>query len=428
MLRYKIIEIFTSEEARWHGRALYGAVVEYVNDLKIAARTIVTRGFEGSYENGEIATGRLEALSYNMPLLITIMMPASELDLVLATIEDMVGDGIIAVRDLDVVAHKTQGLLMPRYMRVREIMTPSPRTAAVDTPLGEVARLLLSASFTGLPVVDRDNRPIGVIAQGDLIYKAKMPMRLGLLAQCGQEKTAAALEALNTRKAGEIMTQPPVIIEQDKLVTEAVNLMIAKKVKRLPVVDTAGKLVGILSRVDVFHTISKKCPDWSGFQGQDIQVENLRFVSDIVRRDTAAYTVRPDTTVTEVMQVIDSNDIQRVCVVDKDGFLLGIISDRDLLIAFIDRHPGIWDYFVSGLSFTERGRRHKKLREHLQANTAADVMNREITTIREDAPIEEAIKIMLDKVIKYLPVLDAEGKFKGLISRDSLLHWGLVSG
>ncbi|HFQ79841.1 MAG TPA: CBS domain-containing protein [Desulfobacterales bacterium] len=428
MLRYKTIEIFTSEEARWHGRALYGAVVEYVNDLKIAARTIVTRGFEGSYENGEVATGRLEALSYNMPLSITIIMPASELDLVLATIEDMVGDGIIAVRDLDVVSHKTQGLLMPRYMRVREIMTPSPQTAAVNTPLGEVARLLLSASFTGLPVVDKDNRPIGVIAQGDLIYKAKMPMRLGLLAQCGKEKTSAALEALNTRTAGEIMTQPPIVIEQDKLVTEAVNLMIAKKVKRLPVIDTAGKLVGILSRVDVFHTITKKCPDWSGFQGQDIQVENLRFVSDIVRRDTAAYTVLPDTAVSEVMQVIDSNDIQRVCVVDKDGFLLGIISDRDLLIAFIDRHPGIWDYFVSGLSFTERGRRHKKLREHLQANTAADVMNREITTIREDAPIEEAIKIMLDKVIKHLPVLDAEGKFKGLISRDSLLHWGLVSG
>ncbi|NOX25470.1 MAG: CBS domain-containing protein [Deltaproteobacteria bacterium] len=428
MLRYKIIEIFTSEEERWNGQALYGAIVEYVNDLKIAARTIVMRGIEGSFENGEITTGRLEALSYNMPIRITIIMPATEFAQVLPTVQEMVTDGIVAVRDINVAAHKTRGLLMPRYTRVREIMTSSPQKANINTPLSEVARLLLSASFTGLPVVDQDNRPIGVIAQGDLIYKAKMPMRLGLLAQCGDEKTDAALGVLGSKNAGEIMTQPPIIIEQDKLVTEAVNLMIAKKVKRLPVIDTAGKLVGILSRVDVFHTITKECPDWSGFQGQNIQVENIQFVADIVRRDTNAYTVLPDTAVNEVMTMIDSNDIQRVCVVDKDGFLLGMISDRDLLIAFIDRHPGIWDYFVGGLSFTEQGRRHKELREHLLASTAADIMNRNITTIQENAPIEDAIKLMLEKVIKRLPVLDAEGKFKGLVSRDSLLHWGFVSG
>ena len=48
-MRYKIIEIFTSEEEKWHGRVLYDAVVERVNGLKIAARTMVTRGIEGSY-------------------------------------------------------------------------------------------------------------------------------------------------------------------------------------------------------------------------------------------------------------------------------------------------------------------------------------------------------------------------------------------
>ncbi|MEJ2032276.1 MAG: DUF190 domain-containing protein, partial [Deltaproteobacteria bacterium] len=77
---YKIIEIFTSEEAKWHGRVLYDAVVEQVNGLKIAARTIVTRAIEGSYENGEIATGRIEVLSYNLPVRITIILPAPELD------------------------------------------------------------------------------------------------------------------------------------------------------------------------------------------------------------------------------------------------------------------------------------------------------------------------------------------------------------
>jgi PII-like signaling protein len=74
MLQYKVIEIFTNEEARWQGQPLYSAVVQHVSDLKIAARCMVTRGIEGSYESGEIATGRLEVLSYNMPVRITIVL------------------------------------------------------------------------------------------------------------------------------------------------------------------------------------------------------------------------------------------------------------------------------------------------------------------------------------------------------------------
>ena len=60
MLRYKIIEIFTSEQARRRGQPLYSAIVQHLSELKIASRSIVTRGIEGSYESGEMATGRLE--------------------------------------------------------------------------------------------------------------------------------------------------------------------------------------------------------------------------------------------------------------------------------------------------------------------------------------------------------------------------------
>jgi CBS domain-containing protein len=425
MLQYKIIEIFTDEDARWHGEPLASAVVKHVNDLKIAARSMVTKGIEGSYESGEIATARIEVLSYRMPVRITIIMPAAEFDRVLPKVQEMVSDGIVTVRDVDVMSHKTRGLLMPRGAKVREIMTPAPKRVGTATPLDEVARVLLSSDFTGLPVVDDGNRPVGVISQGDLVYKAGMPMRLGLLAASDRDKVGTILGALALRQAGDVMTRPAVTIEQDKMVTEAVDLMLRKKVKRLPVVDAAGKLVGMLSRVDVFHTVMRKCPDWRAFQRQNVLVEGLRSVSDIMRRDTA--TVLPDTPVEEVIGVIDCNDIQRVCVVDKDGQFLGLISDRDLLIAFSDRHPGIWDYFASKVPFTERGRRNKELREHLRARTASDVMNTNIVAVREDAPIEEAIRLMLEGAIKRLPVLNVDGKFKGMISRDSLLRAGFTS-
>jgi CBS domain-containing protein len=386
---------------------------------------MVTRGIEGAYENGEIATGRLEVLSYNMPVRITIIIPAGEVDRVFSVVEEMVTDGIIAARDVDVISHKTRGMLIPRHTRVSEIMTPAPRTVTPITPLSEVARLLLSSTFTGLPVVDEENRPIGVISRGDLVYKGGMPMRLGLLAESDREKMNVALEALAQKKASEVMTRPAVTIAQDQMVTEAVRLMLSKEVKRLPVIDAAGKLVGIVSRVDIFHTIIRECPNWKAFQGQSIQVDNLRFVADIMRRDT--YTVLPETPLEEVMRIIDCSDIQRVCVVDKDGYFLGLISDKDLLIAFSEHHPGIWDYFVSRIPFTERSRRNKELREILNARTAAKVMKTDIVTVQEDTSIEDAIRLMIGRAIKRLPVVDAEGKFKGMISRDSLLRAGFAS-
>ena len=248
MQHYKLIEIFADEEARWRGEPLYKAIVQMVHDLKIAARCLVTRGIEGSYESGEIATRSLEVLSYNMPVRITIIVPLSEAEKILTKTQEMVTDGIVAVQDLQVISHKTRGLLIPRQTRVRELMTLQPQKVNLETSLAEVARLLLSSTFTGVPVVDAENRPVGIISQGDLIYKADMPMRLGLLAESDREKVDAVLDTLGSRQAREVMTKPAVTIEQDKLVTEAVNLMLQKQVKRLPVVDADGKLVGNLSR------------------------------------------------------------------------------------------------------------------------------------------------------------------------------------
>ncbi len=260
MQQYKKIEIFTSEEARWAGRPLYAAMVQFVHDLKIAARCLVTRGIEGSYESGEIATGRIEVLSYNMPVRVTIVAPAAESQRILSKAAAMVTDGIVTVQELNVFSYRVHGLLLPKDTRVKNIMTPAPKKVSLDTPLDEVARLLLSSTFTGLPVVDGENRPVGVISQGDLIYKAGMPVRIGLLAESDRENINSVLKVLAAKQAREAMTAPAVTVGQDEYVTEAVKLMLKKKVKRLPVIDADGRLVGNLSRVDIFHTILRECP------------------------------------------------------------------------------------------------------------------------------------------------------------------------
>lgn len=421
-LNYSVIEIFTNEEARCKGKALSDAIVEYIRGRKIAARCIVTRGVGGSFENGEVATQNILVLSFNMPLKVEIILPSPELDLVLPAIEEMVGEGIVAVREMKITAHRTYRRLLPRQFKVRDVMTAAPRKVTPDTALDDVAGLLLSSVFTGVPVVDEADRPIGVITQGDLVYRAGVPMRLGLLAASERDKVDEVLKSLTTRKAAEIMSSPAVSIGEDELAVEAVNLMIKKKLKRLPVVDRHGRLSGILSRLDIFRTIMRESPDWKAFQGKSIEVENVQLVGHIMRRDTHA--VAPQAPVEEVIRIIDTNDIQRVAVVDEDRTFLGLISDRDLLNAFADVQASVWDYFVSKIPFTERGRRQLEAGEQLRTRTAADIMKKDLITVREDTTIDDAIALMTEKALKRLPVLDAEGKFKGMISRDAILRTG----
>lgn len=417
MLNYKAIEIFTNEDARYRGKPIADAVLAYIRNLKIAARCIVTRGIAGSYESGEVSSGRVEVLSFNLPIRIYIVLPAAETQQVLTGLDPLVGHGIIALHDLAVVSHKAACSFFPRQLMVKDVMTPHPASIHPESPVSEAARLLLSSIFTGLPVVDAQERPLGVVTQGDLIVKSGLPLRLGLLAESEQGDRDAVMATLAQKRVQEIMTAPAVIIQDDWLLTEAVDVMLTKRLKRLPVVDKDGRLVGILSRLDIFKTVMREAPDWEAFRAQRIEVNNLRTVKDIVRRDTR--TVSPATTIDEVIHLIDGNDIQCVAVVNDNGTLIGMISDSDLLQYFKPDPEGRRALF-SRLTHPSG----KDLAHRLATTSAFEVMNADLLTVPEEMLIEEAIRLMTEKRLKRLPVIDAAGGFKGMISRDSLLRTG----
>lgn len=422
MLPYKAIEILTNEAARYRNRPLVDAVVQFVSQLKIAARCIVTRGISGCYENGELATGRLEILSLNMPIRITIVLPAAETERVVSELNGMIQDGIVMLHDLTVFGYKTRNPFFPRQLMVRDVMTTSPESVSTTTSLSDVVNLLLPSVFTGVPVVDERRCPVGVVTQGDLIRKGGLPMRLGLLAESDDHGLNAVLDRLKSRKTAEVMTTPAVVIAEDRALTEAVDWMLSKNVKRLPVVDGKGRLSGMLSRLDIFRTVMREAPDWKAFRSQKIEVNNVKRVGDILRRDTRS--VAPDTPIDQVIQLIDGNDIQRVAVVDPEGTLLGVISDRDLLQFFTSGPSGIWQRLASVKNVFRKGRGRASEPGTLAETTAGTVMTTALVTVQEETVIEEAIALMTEKGLKRLPVVDATGHFKGMVSRASLLRTG----
>jgi CBS domain-containing protein len=422
MLRYNAIEIFTGEEVRYRKAPLTDAVLAYVHDLKIAARCMVTRGIAGCYENGEVTTGRLEILSYNLPVRICILVPAAETDLVLEGLNRIVTDGIVALHELTVLSHRTRSSFFPRQLRVRDVMTQNPQSVIPDTPVGDAARILLASIFTGLPVVDGNRRPVGMVTQGDLIRRGGLPLRLDLLSESDQARRESVLDPLSEKKVKEIMTAPVVVITQDRPLAEAVDRMLAKGLKRLPVVDGDQQLTGILSRLDIFRIVMHEAPDWRAFSARNVEVENLKHVGDILRQDVHA--VLPETPIDEVIQTIDDNDLQRVVVVDDSRKLLGLISDRDLLRYFKPKQEGIWHLLSKPFHSFNPVNDRADLSQILAGTTAGEVMTTDLVKVRKEMLIEEAMALMIEKTLKRLPVVDDDGRFLGMITRDALLRTG----
>lgn len=120
--------------------------------------------------------------------------------------------------------------------------------------------------------------------------------------------------------------------------------------------------------------------------------------------------------------MLEAAGAQRAAVVDEGGLLLGIVSDRDVLRALQGR--GRDESVLARWSHLGRGHGD---RSSLESVTAGDVMTARLVTAPQDAPVEEAIRLMTTHRLKRLPVVDGEGRYLGMLSRDALLRAGLQS-
>ncbi|MCL4368298.1 MAG: DUF190 domain-containing protein, partial [Actinobacteria bacterium] len=264
------------------------AVVKLVRDKKLAARALVLRAIGGAFESGEIVSQHVLDLSYDAPLKIEIILPAAELGQVLPALEEMVQDGVIAVQDLPVVLHRTQRRLLPRHLRVRDVMTPDPLTVGPQTPLHDVVHLLAEHEFNAVPVVDGEN-VVGIISQGDLLARAGMPLRVGLFAEYDRLERERLLPS-GSRPAREVMSSPAVTVSADAPLERAIEVMVTRDLKRLPVLDREGRLQGMLSRIDVLNAVSHHAPEWQRKACHRVEVTGQVLVAHATLHDIPTVT------------------------------------------------------------------------------------------------------------------------------------------
>jgi CBS domain-containing protein len=144
-------------------------------------------------------------------------------------------------------------------MRAHQIMTRPVITVMPDTTVVEAANIMLKHHVSGLPVVDSAEKLVGIVSEGDFLRRAEIgtQRRRGrwLSFIFGPGSTARDFVVEHGRKISEIMTPEPFTIAEDLPLTDIVDRMEAKNIKRLPVVR-GEKVVGIVTRTNLLQAVA----------------------------------------------------------------------------------------------------------------------------------------------------------------------------
>jgi CBS domain-containing protein len=136
---------------------------------------------------------------------------------------------------------------------VRTLMTHNVVTARPDTGFKDIVDTMATERVSALPIVDAGGRIVGIVSEADLLRKLERPEHSAAARLISRDRREAAVKAAGDL-AAELMTTPVVTIGPDATAGAAARLMHKHQVKRLPVVDGDGRLVGIVARRDLLAT------------------------------------------------------------------------------------------------------------------------------------------------------------------------------
>jgi CBS domain-containing protein len=185
------------------------------------------------------------------------------------------GDGRLAgmVSRSDLLKTVVEGLRQ-RPDKLLTLPNGAPGTAAAimlhdvptvhrDTPLAETLDRLLETPKRRVVVIDDQRHVVGIITDGDVLRRAARRARPGALRSLvawlggGERPTELEVDARG-RTAADVMTSPVVTVELDTPIGEVIQHMITQRIKRLPVVDAAGQLAGLIGRASVLAALSHR--------------------------------------------------------------------------------------------------------------------------------------------------------------------------
>lgn len=161
-------------------------------------------------------------------------------------------------------------------MKASQIMTPHVIAVAPDTPVGEVAKLMVDQRISGILVMDH-GKLVGIISENDLVRRIELgtdKTRSSWLQFFTSEDTVLA-EYVRARGkvAGDVMTTAVVTVTPDTPIKDIAEILETRHIKRVPVIDD-GKVVGIVSRANLIQALAAFEPGTAPAQVDDASIHD----------------------------------------------------------------------------------------------------------------------------------------------------------
>jgi len=400
------LTIYIGESDRWRGKPLYAAILETLKVEKMAGATVL-RGVAGFGAHSNIHTAAVLRLSEDLPLVIQVIDAPEKIQRVIELVSPMVSEGLITLEDVQVLRYTHRHLNpLPVEKMVSEVMTREVVTLSADDSVAQAWLKMLDTLIKAMPVVDAQGGVIGMLTDEDLLERAGAQQRLAVAQRFGadilQEELARLRQSALT--VADVMTRPVITTQATDSLGVAAARMAKAGIKRLPVVDENGKLLGILSRVDILrlaaHKEARKVTAPLG------AAKNLRQVM------TASIpSVRFDDDLAEVVEALLEGGSHRVIVLNEADKAVGLISDADV---------------VGRLQPVEQRGALAALMRKTPAPasdvTAEKIMSPGLLTASPETSVVDAVRMVLAAKRKWLVVVDENEHPLGLVDRHLLLR------
>ena len=163
------------------------------------------------------------------------------------------------LKNIYAVAFRLAKARMASSVLVRDVMTTDVFSVGKFDDMEEAIRILSENRISGLPVVDKDNRVIGVITEADILSVTGIKREATFMDIIRHMFKGSMVEQKMGDYVGDVMTSHVVTVGPDDDICAAARTMDENRVRRLPVVDEENRLLGIISRADIVRSLSNRC-------------------------------------------------------------------------------------------------------------------------------------------------------------------------
>jgi CBS domain-containing protein len=213
-------------------------------------------------------------------------------------------------------------------MKVKDVMTSPVISVEPDASIWQAVRTMLQRHISGLPVIDKDGRLVGIVSEGDFLRRAetgtqrRRPHWLEFL--IGPGRLADEYTRTHGRKVSDIMTGDPLTVTEETPLEEVVRTMEKRPIKRLPVVR-GNEVVGIVTRANLVHALVGVARELTPTTASDAAIR-ARLLSELAKEPWAPVAL---------IDVVARNGVVE---------LFGTITEerqRQALIAAAENIPGV---------------------------------------------------------------------------------------